>query len=83
MGHMAGADQPDGLHRAADNQHPGEQIDQGDRGEQGVDEGEHARDHHQDSLQQVPKRITLDRLAHSLAQGGGGCIDGNGHGWSP
>ncbi len=78
-GHVAGADQADALQHAADDQDPGQQVDDGDRGDERIDQGEKAGDHQQDALNQIPERITLHCLAHGLAQHRGSFVQGYRH----
>jgi hypothetical protein len=55
IGHALRTDQADPLDDAACDEHPAEQLHHGDRGEYRVDEGEHAADDHQATLDQVPE----------------------------
>ena len=89
MRHVARADQADALQHAADDQDPGEQKDDGDRGDERVDQRQHARHDEQHALDQIPERITLHRLTHRFAQRRRGGIQRNSHvsgpplGWRP
>src|SRR5262249_46486591 len=83
MRHLLRPDQADALHHTADDQDPGEQIDDRHRGDQRIDQSEHAGHHHQYALEQIPKRITLHRFAHRFTHGRGGGFERNGsHGRS-
>ena len=78
MRHLARADQADALHEAADDQDPGKQKDNANRGDHRIDEGENAGGHHQNALEQIPERITLHRLTHRFTHGRCGGFERNG-----
>ena len=82
MRHLARADQADALEDAADDQDPGKEVDDRHGGDQGIDEGENACDHHQNALKQVPQRITLDGIAHRFTHGRRRGLKRNGCHWS-
>ena len=70
MRDVLGPDQADALQHAADDEDPAEQKDQGHGSDVGPDQRHHAGNHQQHAFEQIPGRITLDRLAHGLAHGG-------------
>jgi hypothetical protein len=80
---MAGADEAQRLQDAADDEQPAEHDDDGDRGDHRIDDGQEAGRDQQDSLDEIPKRILLDRLAHRLAEDFRGGIQRHRHGSSP
>src|SRR4029450_13964515 len=70
MRDVFGPDQADAAKHAADDEQPADQEDQPHRSQIRVDQRDYAGDYEKDALEQIPSRITLDRLAHGLAHGG-------------
>src|SRR4029078_9833506 len=70
MRDVFGPDQADAAKHTADDQQPAEQEYQGHGCKIRVDQRDYAGDHEKDALEQIPGRITLDRLAHGLAHSG-------------